>query len=387
MGNTTLHDAKNNKEDEFYTRLEDIEDELRHYQKYFKNKTIFCNCDDPFESNFVKYFSLNFNNFGLKKLIATSYVDSPIAWGQLSLFDVNTFEEKPHSNKVPCKIEITEVKDYNEDGATDLLDIEYLLMNEKNTLKILDGDGDFRSEESIELLKEADIVVTNPPFSLFREYMAQLIEYDKNFIVIGNQNAINYSAIFELMYNNRVWLGYKSGDMKFKVPDSYPERKTRFWIDENGQKWRSLGNICWFTNLDIQKRHEDLILYKKYNKEIHKKYDNYNAINVNKVAEIPMDYEGVMGVPITFMNKYNPEQFEILGLSQKVGFGLKSNVFYDDYKEVKPNGEFTGSSGKKTNGNPVLEGKPIKGNYYTNGIRTVHSLYGRVFIKNKKVEK
>ena len=182
-------------------------------------------------------------------------------------------------------------------------------------VKALKGDGDFRSKECIELLKEADIVVTNPPFSLFREYVAQLMEYDKKFLIIGNQNAIKYKEIFPLLKANKVWLGYQFGDMKFKVPDFYEPRETRFWIDETGQKWRSLGNICWFTNLDIKKRHEDLILYKYYTPEEYPTYANYNAIDVSKTADIPCDYDGLMGVPITFMDKYNPEQFEIIGMA------------------------------------------------------------------------
>jgi hypothetical protein len=179
-------------------------------------------------------------------------------------------------------------------------------------IKILNGNGDFRSEESIALLKQADIVVTNPPFSLFREYLAQLIEYDKKFLIIGSQNAVTYKEVFSLIRDNKVWIGYKSGDMAFQVPEHYEPRETRYWEDDEGQKWRSLGNICWFTNLDISKRDEDLILYKKYNEKEYPKYDNYNAINVGKVAEIPMDYKGAMGVPITFLDKYNPNQFEIL---------------------------------------------------------------------------
>jgi len=195
----------------------------------------------------------------------------------------------------------------------------------------LQGDGDFRSAESIALLKEADIVVTNPPFSLFREYVAQLMEYDKKFIIIGNQNAITYKEIFSLIKDNRLWLGYKAGDMSFKVPSDYEMRETRSWRDEEGNNWRSLGNACWFTNLDIAKRHEDLDLYKTYTPEEYPKYDNYDAINVDKTKDIPADYAGAMGVPITFLDKYNPEQFEILGLSQKVGMGLESKKFYNDY--------------------------------------------------------
>ena len=300
-GNLSLQQANKAKNDEFYTQLSDIENELVHYKDFFNGKTVFCNCDDPYESNFFKYFALNFNHLKLKKLIATCYDSSPVAGEQLSLFP----------DKHPYKIEITEVKDVNGDFAIDLTEVEYLLKNDKNVLKKLKS-GDFRSEECINALKECDVVVTNPPFSLFREYVAQLVEYDKKFIIIGNQNAITYKEIFPLIKENKMWLGYKFGDMAFTVPDYYEARETRFWIDENGQKWRSLGNICWYTNIDTLKRHEDIILYKQYSPEEYPKYDNYDAIEVSKTADIPCDYDGIMGVPITFLDKYNPNQFEII---------------------------------------------------------------------------
>jgi hypothetical protein len=281
-GNDSLHKASIAKEDEFYTQLTDIEKELFHYKEHFKDKVIFCNCDDPLYSNFWQYFQLNFHFLGLKKLIATHY-------------DIEN---------TSYKMEIVR----NEKG---------LQMGIPSYVQTpLKGNGDFRSQECIEILKEADIIVTNPPFSLFREYVAQLMEYHKKFVIIGNQNAITYKEIFKLLKDNKIWLGYKSGDMAFTVPDYYKERATRFWIDEKGQKWRSMGNICWFTNLDIQKRHEELFLYKTYNAAEYPTYDNYDAINVNKVVDIPCDYYGVMGVPITFLDKYNPEQFEILGDSR-----------------------------------------------------------------------
>ena len=312
-GNENLKNAKRAKKDEFYTQLSDIEKEIRHYKEHLKDKIILCNCDDPYESNFFKYFAMNFNFLELKKLIATCYSSSPVMGEQLSFMDINALHIEDKKYKHSYKIEITEVRDQNNDGAVDLYDVEYLLKNKKNVLTLLEGDGDFRSEECVELLKEADIVVTNPPFSLFREYIAQLIEYNKKFLIIGNQNAITYKEIFKLLKENKIWLGYKFGDMSFTVPDYYEPRTTRFWIDESGQKWRSMGNICWFTNLDIPKRHEDLILYKTYNEEEYPKYENYNAVNVDKTAEIPCDYYDVMGVPITFMDKYNPDQFEIIG--------------------------------------------------------------------------
>ena len=309
-GNKSLGQAKNAKKDEFYTQLTDIEKELRYYKKHFRDKVVFCNCDDPFESNFFKYFVLNFNRLGLKKLIATCYTGSPIANTQISLFDVVGEENK---NK-PYKAIVTTVYDKTGDGSIDMLDVAELFKSGENELTELKGDGDFRSNECIELLEESDIVVTNPPFSLFRDYIALLIEYNKSFIIIGSQNAITYREIFPLLKDNKIWLGNNSGDMAFTVPDDYEARETRFWIDDNGQKWRSLGNICWFTNLDIKKRHEELILIRRYNAKDYPVYDNYNAINVNKIADIPCNYSGAMGVPITFMDKYNPDQFEILGI-------------------------------------------------------------------------
>ena len=312
-GNSSLNAAIKAKQDEFYTQLPDIENELKHYKKHFKDKAVFCNCDDPYESNFFKYFAMNFNALGLKKLIATCYSCSPVAERQLTLFDDDNI--KPTKTGVPHKIVITEVADLNGDGATSLSDVEWLLKNDKNVLTRLEGDGDFRSKECVELLNEADIVVTNPPFSLFRDYIAQLLKYDKKFLVIGQQNAIHYVDIFREIKANKLWIGYKFGDMSFQVPDYFEPRETRYWQDETGQKWRSMGNICWFTNLDIIKRHELLDLYKKFDPQEYPIYDNYDAINVDKVANIPMDYYGEMGVPITFMDKYNPDQFEIIDTS------------------------------------------------------------------------
>jgi len=303
-----------NKADEFYTHLSLIEDELRRYEKHFKGKTVFCNCDDPFESEFFKYFAMSFNSLGLKKLIATCYIGSPIANKQLSLFDYESEEDK--TTKKPHKIVITEVADYTGDGRVGLADVEWLLRNRKNTLTRLQVDGDFRSAECVELLKQADIIVTNPPFSLFREYMAQLMEFEKDFLIIGNQNATTYREIFPLVRDNKVWLGYNNGHFWFKVPDTYEEKKTDFKIDENGQKWRRMGNICWFTNLDMEKRHENITLFREYSPDRYPKYDNYDAIEVNKTADIPCDYYGVMGVPVTFMQYYNPDQFQILGTSR-----------------------------------------------------------------------
>ena len=311
-GNNSLNAAIKAKQDEFYTQLDDIANELKYYKQHFKGKVVLCNCDDPYESNFFKYFALNFNQLGLKKLIATCYNGSPIAGDELPLlFEIEESEPK----KIAYKVEITEVQDYNNDGAVNLADVQFLIQNDKNVLSLLKGNGDFRSQECIELLKEADIVVTNPPFSLFREFVAQLISYDKKFLVIGNQNAIHYKDIFSLIKDNKIWLGYKFGDMSFKVPEYFEPKATRYWVDENGQKWRSLGNVCWFTNLNIQKRQEEMILYKQFSSDEYPIYDNYEAINVDKTSEIPSDYTGIMGVPITFIDKYNPDQFEIIGTS------------------------------------------------------------------------
>lgn len=286
-GNKNLNKAARAKNDEFYTQLTDIENELRHYKDHFQDKIIFCNCDDPEESNFFRYFALNFEHLGIKKLIATH-------------FDA----EKP-----TYKLEIDRELDLNADGKIDFQDIQRIPLKQ---------NGDFRSPECIDILKQADIVITNPPFSLFREYVAQLMEYEKKFLIVGNQNAITYKEIFKLIKENKIWLGNKSGDMAFKVPDYYEEKATRYWQDETGQKWRSLGNICWLTNLDHTKRHEDLLLYKLYTPEEYPNYDNYHAIEVSKVKDIPINYDGVMGVPITFLDKYNPEQFEILGIDRYI---------------------------------------------------------------------
>ncbi len=272
--NNNLHAAKTAKNDEFYTQLSDIEKELKHYKGKFKNKVVLLNCDDPMESNFWKYFSSNFEFLGLKKLISTHYE-----------------ADKKHS----YKLEIVRGIDLNNDGKFNNLDTV------KTKLK---GNGDFRSEECVALLKEADMVVTNPPFSLFREFIAVLVEHKKKFIVLGSQNAITYKETFKLLKDNKLWVGYTLAK-EFLTPDGTIKK---------------FGNIGWFTNVNIKKRSEDIILYKKYkdNKDDYPKYDNYDAINVDKVADIPMDYNGAMGVPITFMNKFNPEQFEILGIDRYI---------------------------------------------------------------------
>ena len=332
MGNnSSLHRADKAKEDEFYTQISDIEKELSHYKEHFKDKTVLCNCDDPRISNFFKYFALKFDELGLNRLISTCYKNQDI-----DLFTQNDCEKA---------VWLDYYGNPNDPTNTDFSTVE---------VKELKGDGDFRSEECIELLKQADVVVTNPPFSLFREYVEVLNRYDKKFLIIGNQNAITYKEIFRLLKENKVWLGYKAGDMAFKVPDYYEPRATRYWQDETGQKWRSLGNICWFTNLDIAKRHENLVLYKTYSETEYPKYDNYNAIEVSKTAEIPLDYDGIMGVPITFLDKYNPEQFEILGMESSAGYD-PSIVGIPRLKEG--------------DARPAINGK---------------TTYARVFIKRKK---
>lgn len=314
--NKNLHKASQAKKDEFYTQLADIENELKHYKDQFRGKVVFCNCDDPKESNFVKYFSMNFEHLGLKKLIATHYKEA------------NLFTQEP-----PYKLEYT--GDKNDNRMPD---------SSEFTTEMI-GTGDFRSKECIELLKEADIVVTNPPFSLFREYVAQLIEYNKKFLIIGSKNAITYKEIFKLIKENKVWLGpgFAGGNAYFQTPYSNDNYANGVYDPETGLvKFRNVG---WFTNLDYEERHEKLILYKKYTPEEYPKYDNYDAAEVSKVSEIPMDYDGMMGVPVTFLDKYNPEQFEIIGNE------------YDLHID--------------------------KGRGYINGKR----MYGRIFIKNKKVKK
>lgn len=336
--NRSLHKANKAKKDEFYTQLTDIEAEMRHYKEYFKGKIVLSNCDDPYESNFFKYFAMNFNALGLKKLIATCYATSPVIYTQLTLFGEEEVIAQEDNKKKPYKVEITEVTDENQDGRVDLSDVEYLLKNKKNVLTLLEGDGDFRSDECIELLKEADVVVTNPPFSLFREYVAQLMDYNKDFIIIGNQNAVTYKEIFPLFATNRMWYGVSihSHGRDFRVPDDYPLQAYEYRTDENGFKYINVKGVRWFTNIDYEKRHEDLILYKHYTPEEYPKYDNYDAINVNKTADIPCDYDGVMGVPITFLDKYNPEQFEIVAF-RKGNDGKDLVYSYPNYEQIVTN--------------------------------------------------
>ena len=308
--NSSLIDAKKAKKDEFYTQLSDIENELRHYKKHFKDKVVFCNCDDPYESNFFKYFALNFNHLGLKKLIATCYSGSPITGTQLSLFG-----DEPEEMRTPYKAVVTTVHDTTGEGGLDMFDVAELFRNGENQIERLKGDGDFRSPECVELLKEADIVVTNPPFSLFREYVALLIQQEKQFLVIGSLNAITYKDFFPLLKNNRVWIGF-----------CHP----KVFIQRDGST-KAFGNIEWFTNLDHDKRHEPIPLYKRYSPEEFPKYVNYDAVDVGRTEDIPFDYKGEMGVPISFLNKYCPEQFEIIGVSLDLATPIKTIAKAGEY--------------------------------------------------------
>lgn len=316
--NHSLSKAKQAKQDEFYTQLVDISAEVRHYRAQFRDKIVLCNCDDPYESNFFRYFALNFNELGLRQLITTSYTKSPIVGGHLPLVDIEGL--KPDS-KEPYAIEINEVPDHNNDGAIDLADVEYLLRHEANVAHTLKGEagyntGDFRTEECIEYLKAADIVVTNPPFSLFRDYVAQLVDYNKKFLIIGNLNAVHYSEIFRLFKQNKIWLGESihSGDREFRVPDHYPLEAAGTRIDDEGNKYIRVKGVRWFTNMDNPNRHEWLPLYKSYSPEEYPTYDNLDAIEVSATSEIPVDYDGLMGVPDSFMDKFNPDQFELIGI-------------------------------------------------------------------------
>ncbi len=358
--NADLGAAKTAKKDEFYTQLTDIEKEMRYYRKHFQDKTVLCNCDDPFESNFFKYFALNFNRLGLKKLIATCYYSSPIAGQQLQYgCDANGqmtfyFEDKgaeENKSKRPYKAVVTQVYDKMGDGGVDMLDVAELFRTGENELVELEGDGDFRSPECLALLDESDIVVTNPPFSLFRDYVAVLMEHRKHFIIIGNMNAITYKEIFPLIKENKLWLGASihSGDRKFYVPDDYPLNASGCGIDEDGRRYIRVKGVRWYTNLDLKQRHEETILVKRYSSELYPTYDNYEAIDVSKVSDIPCDYAGIMGVPITFMDKYNPDQFDIIGCadytgkygSDDIGVGRIGEKWIETYRKNGGRGHYT----------------------------------------------
>ena len=376
-----MDNAKRNKADEFYTQLNDIELELKHYKDQLKDKVIFCNCDDPYESNFFKYFAMNFNHLGLKKLIATCYDDSPIAYTQLNIWGDNKII--PNKNRHAYKIEINEVQDYNQDGATDLADVEYLLMNKNNTMTLLKGNGDFRSEECVELLKQSDIVVTNPPFSLFREYIEQLVNFNKDYIIMGNTNALTYKEIFKLFKEDKIRTGYTNFNvgMYFVVPNDC--EKYHKIVD--GKKMVRVSTSCWFTSLQVSKHKEFITLYKTYSEKEYPKYDNYDAINVNKYTDIPYDYDGCMGVPITFLDKYNPDQFEIvaLGIVGSIEFSCERKMEILD-KNGLPTGKFT-INAKGTlyrRYDPDTDKKPPAFRDVENN-QLYSSIYARVIIKRR----
>jgi hypothetical protein len=348
--NKNLRSAKTGKKDEFYTQLSDIEKELKHYKNHFKDKVVLCNCDDPRVSNFFHFFSYNFERFGLKKLIATCYKSQ----------DSDLFSE----NNSDRAIYLEYTGDKNGNNVPDIEEIG---------IRHLEGDGDFRSRECIELLKEADIVVTNPPFSLFREYVAQLVEYNKKFLIIGNLNALTYRDIFKLVKENKLWFGNSihSGDREFRVPQDYPLNAASSRIDEDGNKYIRVKGVRWYTNLDFNERYEDLILYKNYNEEEYPKYENFDAINVDVTKNIPFDYAGIMGVPITYIDKYNPEQFEIIGL------GISSSGTEVGVQPYKPE--------HKKYRKEIQKRGAVDGDLYMmkNGI--VEVPYARILIKNKKI--
>lgn len=349
MVKRNIDKAKKAKKDEFYTQLEDINNELRHYREHFRGKTVLCNCDDPRISNFFTYFAYNFEFLGLKKLITTCYKNQ----------DMDLFSQNQSEHAVYLVYE----GDKNGDHIPNADEIGVMPLK---------GDGDFRSQECIELLKEADIVVTNPPFSLFREYVAQLMEYQKEFLIIGNQNALSYKEIFPHIRDNRMWLGASihSGDRKFWVPENYELNAAGCGIDETGRKYIRVKGIRWFTNLDYKERHEELILYKTYSPERYPKYENFDAINVNRTEEIPCDYEGIMGVPITFMDKYNPDQFEIIGLGiANLGLSVGVQPYKPEHKRYRKEIQKRGA---------------VDGDLYMMKGDEVVVPYARILIKRKK---
>ena len=387
-GKDALVRASRAKLDEFYTQLADIEAELRHYREQFRGKVVLCNCDDPYESNFFKYFAMNFRHLGLKKLITTSYSGSPITGEQLPLLDVAGIPENT-PKKPAYRVEISEVHDANNDGAIDLSDIELLLRNERNVVSLMAEGGDFRSAECVALLEEADIVVTNPPFSLFRRYLGQLVEHDKKFLILGSQNAITYSEIFRLIKEDRLWLGYHNGGEKwFRVPDNYNHTTDRSKIRvEDGVRYLAMKNMAWFTNLDTTKRHEVMTLYKRYTPDECPHYDNYDAIEVGRYMDIPSDFSGAMGVPITFLDKYSPDQFEILGWTRgRDEFEARPTKRYVNARQINPDG--TESSGGKVNTGPTLlvaRRPPDSTVYVADGVDGyLVQPYMRIIVRNRR---
>lgn len=408
MANKNLTSAKTAKNDEFYTQYADIQKEIEAYLEYnsnvFRGKVVYCNCDDPFESNFFRYFTLNFKKLGLKQLITTSYKPSPVANTQLELFGGDNPAKLKGRPKVTAnKFIINKVHDIDGDGEFNLKDVaKQLKANKHNEWIPLKDDGDFRSEECIDLLKQSDIVVTNPPFSLFREYVKLLVDYNKQFVIIGSMNAITYKEIFPLIMANRLWLGAtgNGSDMVFAVPSGLEiaesDRQKAARLGYVGDYTR-LGNSCWFTNLDHGRRHQPLPLMTmaenlKYSKkkEIKGKkeydmYDNYDAIEVPYTVAIPSDYDGAMGVPISFLDKYNPDQFEIIGLT-KTWFG-SANKKYLPQVQVSANG--TRSDVTKLNDGATLrlDSPPTGKTYYIVDGRCYIQVYARVLIKHKRTSK
>lgn len=402
MANSNLTQAKKAKNDEFYTQFNDIQKEIEAYLEFnpdtFRGKTVYCNADDPYESNFFKYFVLKFNDLGLKKLITTSYKPSPIANSQLGLFgDDNTLEPEKGRPKITAnKFIITEVGDYNNDGEFSMRDVaDQLRENKNNEWTPLKGDGDFKSDECVELLKESDIVVTNPPFSLFREFVAQLVKYDKDFLIIGNQNAITYKEIFPLIKENKMWLGptMNGSNRWFAVPDSYPLNENAAGSKiENGKKMLFVNSVVWYTNLDHGRRHQPLSLMNKadnlkFSKPLagkvdYDQYDNYDAIEIPTYKVIPSDFEGVMGVPISFLHKYNPEQFEILG--SDAYDGTPATKKYTKKEKVVNGRRMKSQTG--TMGCVIKRGDFGQGTYFDVGY-PVQAVYKRIFIKHKKAVK
>ncbi len=386
--NRNLAAAKKNKNDEFYTQRVDIENELKHYREHFPGKTVYCNCDDPYESWFFKYFAMNFNALGLKKLIATSYDGSSVAGTELPF---GGEEEKSRAYKIVID---RPIEDFNGDGAVDDDDIRIYLQKFPPEVLVSDDEykpGDFRSRQCVELLKEADIVVTNPPFSLFGKYLNYLIDYNKQFLILGRMSALHKVDIFPHIMDERVWIGFGFNmSMIYKAPYDNVDEANRKYVRSKGydpdEHYIKVPAICWLTNLDHKKRHEWLDLYKSYNPVDYPKYDNYDAIEVGKVNEIPCDYEGVMGVPDTFLGVMNPAQFEILGASQRGCHDKIPDIKkYDDYWEMTPAGKRTGSSGNKTNENANLEKNDGKHNYFINkNGHIVQSTYSRIFIKRRE---
>lgn len=400
--NTGLTAAKTAKKDEFYTQYVDIQKEVEAYLEYdpntFRDKTVYCNCDDPFESNFFKYFAANFNHLGLRKLITTSYDGSSIAGGQLTFDEYTAGNGQRKKPKSIC-VEIEEVTDLDGDGSVGIDDVKLFLERNPHSRIPLDGGGDFRSEECVELLKEADIVVTNPPFSLFREYVALLMEHSKRFLIVGPKNAITYREIFRHIRNNELWIGagFANGNAYFSIPpDESREFATGVFDPSTGLvKFRNVG---WFTNLDHGQRHEELPLMSEQDnlrfskhKELkgepaYKRYDNYDAIEVPYVDAIPSDYEGVMGVPITFLDKFNPDQFEILGWARgRAEYEAHPTKRYVNPKQHKPNGTVANGGKVNTGPNILHKTRPTK-TYYTadNAEGYIEQLYMRIMIRHRR---